>query len=141
MNGRVIDLVREYSDFLTYCIFGAMATGVNMLSYELFYRLLAWPNVPSTILSWLTAVSFAFVTNRLIVFRAKEGEKRRPIIQELGYFYLCRALSGVLDVILMFIAVDLMAWNHTLWKFISNLLMGLCNYLAGKFLIFRQKAR
>lgn len=141
MNGRVINLVREYSDFLTYCVFGAMATGVNMLSYELFYRILGWPNVLSTALSWLTAVSFAFVTNRLIVFRAKEGEARRPIIQELGFFYLCRALSGVLDIIVMFIAVDLMAWNHTLWKFISNLLMGLCNYLAGKFLIFRQKAR
>ena len=31
---------------------------------------------------------------------------------------------------------DVLDLNHTLWKFISNLVMGLCNYIAGKFLIF-----
>ena len=54
-------------------------------------------------------------------------------------FYACRAASGVLDVIIMFVAVDIMDWNHTLWKFISNIVMGICNYLAGRLFIFAKE--
>lgn len=127
-------------DFLLYCIFGAAATAVNMLSYELFYTLIGMPNVPSVALSWFLAVTFAFFTNKYIVFRGKAGEvMQHGIIKELGYFYFCRLASGILDVVIMFIAVDILSYNHTLWKFISNLVVGLCNYLTGKFFIFKKK--
>ena len=130
---------RIQKDFFVYCIFGAMATAVNMLSYELFYSILKLPNTPSVILAWFSAVTFAFFTNKYIVFREKGKKNKHSILSELLYFYLCRAASGLLDIVIMFIAVDLMDWNHTLWKFISNLAMGICNYIAGKLFIFAKK--
>ena len=66
----------------------------------------------------------------------KGARNRHSLAQELLYFYLCRAASGVLDVVIMFIAVDVLDLNHTLWKFISNLAVGICNYLAGRLFIF-----
>ena len=127
-------------DFLLYCVFGAMATAVNMVSYEILYRLSGLRNVLSVALSWFFAVTFAFFTNKYIVFRKEKGSQMRfNILNELGYFYLCRLASGVLDVAIMYIAVDILSYNHTLWKFISNLVVGLCNYLAGKFFIFSKK--
>ena len=131
--------MRRPHDFIIYCIFGAMATAVNMLSYELLYRGLGIINVVSVALSWFLAVTFAFFTNKYIVFSVKGKRNRHGFIAELGYFYLCRALSGLLDIILMFIAVDIMEWNHTLWKFLSNLAVGICNYLAGRFFIFAKE--
>ena len=128
--------LRIQKDFFIYCVFGAMATAVNMLSYELFYSSLKLPNTPAVILAWFTAVTFAFFTNKYIVFREKGRKSKHTILSELLYFYLCRAASGLLDIIIMFIAVDLLSLNHTLWKFISNLAMGLCNYIAGKLFIF-----
>ena len=136
---KILAFLRKF-DFLLYCVFGAMATAVNMLSYELFYRVLEVENVISVALSWFLAVTFAFFTNKYIVFKKESGASMRfNILSELGYFYLCRLLSGVLDVVIMFIAVDILSYNHTLWKFISNLVVGLCNYLAGKFFIFSKK--
>ena len=127
-------------DFIIYCIFGAMATAVNMLSYELLYSVLGIPNVIAVALSWFFAVTFAFFTNKYIVFKAKDEKERRfNFFTELGYFYLMRLLSGILDVVIMYVAVDILSYNHTLWKFISNLAVGLCNYLAGKFFIFSKK--
>ena len=128
-----------FRDFFVYCIFGALATLVNMLSYELLYKRLGLMNVPSSALSWFLAVTFAFFTNKFIVFRAAGAREdmKRSLMDELGWFYACRASSGVLDVVIMFIAVDLLSLNHTLWKFISNLVVGLFNYIAGKFFIFR----
>ena len=129
----------SFRDFFVYCIFGALATLVNMLSYELLYKRLGLMNVPSTALSWFLAVTFAFFTNKFIVFRAAGAleDRKRSLMGELVWFYACRASSGVLDVVIMFIAVDLLSLNHTLWKFISNLVVGLFNYIAGKFFIFR----
>lgn len=129
-------LIRKYSDFFTYCVFGFLATVVNMGAYAILYGWLGMANVPSTVIAWFLAVSFAFVTNRQIVFRKKEGAVRHGIFMELGLFFSARAASGVLDVVIMYLAVDVMDWNPGLWKFISNLAMGLCNYIAGKFLIF-----
>lgn len=100
---------------------------------------MAQPNVPSVVLSWFLAVTFAFFTNKFIVFRKKGKTEEKGLFSQLLWFYSCRAASGVLDVVIMFISVDIFALNHTLWKFISNLAVGLCNYLAGKFFIFRGK--
>ena len=135
----MIGFIRKNADFLVYCVFGAMATAVNMLSYEALYRQLGLPNTPSVALAWFLAVTFAFFTNKYIVFRKKGTVNRHSFLSELMYFYLCRAASGVLDIVIMFIAVDLLALNHTLWKFISNLAMGLCNYLGGRFFIFAKE--
>lgn len=96
------------------------------------------PNVPAVALSWVLAVTFAFFTNKFIVFRHEEG-KKKSLVSQLGFFYLCRALSGLVDVVIMFVSVNIFALNHTVWKFISNLAVGVCNYLAGKFFIFRGK--
>ena len=65
-----LDMKRPH-DFIIYCIFGAMATAVNMLSYEILYRMLGLMNVISVALSWFLAVTFAFFTNKYIVFKVK----------------------------------------------------------------------
>lgn len=125
--------------FLIYTVFGFMATLINMISYEILYANLHIINVISVALSWFLAVTFAFFTNKYIVFREKGKKAKRSFLSELSYFYLCRILSGILDVIIMFIAVDLLDLNHTIWKFISNLAVGICNFLAGKLFIFKKE--
>lgn len=125
--------------FLIYTVFGFMATLINMISYEILYAKLHIINVISVALSWFFAVTFAFFTNKYIVFREKGKKAKRSFLSELSYFYLCRILSGILDVIIMFIAVDLLDLNHTIWKFISNLAVGICNFLAGKLFIFKKE--
>lgn len=125
--------------FLIYTVFGFMSTLINMISYEILYANLHIINVISVALSWFLAVTFAFFTNKYIVFREKGKKAKRSFLSELSYFYLCRILSGILDVIIMFIAVDLLDLNHTIWKFVSNLAVGICNFLAGKLFIFKKE--
>lgn len=66
--------LKRHADFFVYCVFGAMATAVNMGSYEILYRIMGLANVPSVALSWALAVTFAFFTNKYIVFRKKDGK-------------------------------------------------------------------
>ena len=130
--------MRIHKDFFIYCIFGAMATLVNMGSYELLYAKAGLANTPSVVIAWFLAVTFAFFTNKFIVFKNR-GMKAIQVVRELAMFYSARFSTGVIDVVFMFITVDLLTFPPLVCKFLSNIIQGIINYLAGKLIIFRKK--
>ena len=131
---KITALCRKHREFLLYVFFGVLTTLVNMGVYAGLFHGCRLPNVLSTILAWAAAVLFAYVTNRLWVFRSRG----KSWLRELLLFVGCRTLTGVLDVGIMYAAVDLLRWNAVLWKLISNIIVTAANYLASRFLIFKQ---
>ena len=83
---------------------------------------------------------FAFFTNRRFVFESRETTAAGRW-REFVSFFGCRVATGVLDVVIMAVAVDLMGWNGLVWKLISNVLVIVLNYVASKWLIFRKKGQ
>ena len=106
----IADLFRRYKSFIAYVFFGVCTTLVNLFCYRLFYFALGVSNVPSTVIAWLFAVLFAFVTNKLWVFESKSFAVT-TLLPELVKFFICRVATGLLDVFVMWIAVDKMNWN------------------------------
>lgn len=45
-------------------------------------------------------------------------------------------LTGTLDLLLMYYAVDVFEFDAYLWKLISNIAVIVLNYLAGRFVVF-----
>lgn len=129
-------LFRKYREVILYLFFGGCTTLINIVVYALLYRGLQMANVPSTIAAWLVSVIFAFLTNRSFVFESKETELRGRL-RELVSFFGCRILTGILDVAIMALAVDMMGWNGLVWKIISNVIVIVLNYVASKFFIFK----
>lgn len=134
----VMELLKRYKSFISYAFFGVCTTLVNLLSYRLFYFALGVPNVPSTLIAWLLAVLFAYITNKLWVFDSKSFGFD-VVIPELIKFFVCRIATGVLDVGIMWLAVDKMQWNAMVWKLISNFIVILLNYVASRLVIFAKK--
>jgi len=130
-------LVRKYWGLLMYLVFGVLTTIINIVSYHVCYSILQIANVPATIIAWLLAVIFAFVTNKQFVFDSK-SYARAVVLRELRDFLACRILTGLLDVAIMFVAVDLLCWNALFWKIISNGLVIVLNYIASKLVIFKK---
>ena len=130
-------IIKKYSDFILYMIFGAFATAINTAGYWLLYSILGIPNLLSTALALIITIIFAFFTNKIFVYRSKSW-KIEVLIKESSGFLICRALTGIFDMLFMFIAVDVLALFPVLMKLIAALLVGLMNYLAGKFLIFKR---
>lgn len=93
-------------------------------------------NLSSTAAAWFFAVIFAFITNKIWVFGSKSFESN-VFIHELITFFTCRILTGLLDMLIMYIAVDVMAWNELLWKVFSNVLVIILNFVASKLVIFK----
>ena len=90
-------LFQKYKSFISYAFFGVCTTIVNLAAYRIFYGALSVPNVASTVIAWLFAVIFAFVTNKLFVFDSKSLAVK-TVATELSKFLACRIATGVLDV-------------------------------------------
>ena len=54
-------------------------------------------------------------------------------------FFACRALSGVMDVAIMYVTVDLWHFNDIIMKIISNIIVIIVNYVFSKLIIFKKK--
>lgn len=131
-------LLRKYREQLLYILFGGLTTLVNLLVYDLCARRLGLSTVLSTGAAWVLSVLFAYATNRRWVF---ESQARGPaaVLREMGSFFLCRLLSGLMDVAIMYVFVDLLHLNGMAVKLASNVLVIIVNYVASKLLIFRRK--
>ena len=130
------ELFIKYKSIISYLFFGALTTAVSVLSYALFYEILSVSNIASTVISWVLAVSFAFVTNKLFVFESKSW-KNAP--KEALDFFIGRVLTGVLEVALMYVFVDLLEFDGVLVKIFVNIIVIILNYIISKLFVFKKK--
>ena len=131
-------LLLKYKSFISYAFFGVCTTVVNVVSYYLCFNIAGIWNVVSTVIAWVLAVLFAYITNKIWVFESKSFV-RKVLVKEIPAFFGCRLATGVLDVVIMYMAVDVMHSNGTVWKIISNILVIIINYVASKLVIFKKR--
>lgn len=135
---KIIDLLKKYRSFILYVIFGVLTTIINMVVYALCYDYCGINNILSTIIAWFAAVIVAYATNKVWVFDSRSFAPK-VILYELITFFGCRIATGILDIAIMYVAVDVMNLNGMLFKLISNVLVIILNFIASKLIIFTKK--
>lgn len=129
--------LERYRDFIAYAFFGVCTTIVNLAAYAVAARPLGLKTIPATVIAWILAVMFAYVTNRKWVFHS-QAKGKAAIAKEAGSFFICRIVTGILDIVIMFICVDILCMNDLVIKAVSNIIVILTNYVASKLIIFRK---
>lgn len=130
------ELWKKYREVVMYLIFGVLTTVVNIAVYYVCAVLGEWSTAVSTIVAWIIAVLFAYFTNRVFVFQST-AKSRKSIFKECISFFGMRLFSGVLDLVIMLIFVDILHCNEMAIKVISNVIVIIINYLASKLFIFK----
>ena len=125
----------KYKEQINYLIFGGLTTLINIVTYIVFYDILALSNLFSNIMAWIFSVLFAYVTNKLWVFESKTNGFS-ALLKELSSFVGCRLATGVLDIVIMYVGVDILLLSGTLMKLFSNVIVIILNYVLSKILIF-----
>lgn len=131
-------LYNKYKFVFWYLVFGGFTTLINIAVYWLSYDILGISNSVSNIIAWVLSVIFAFVTNKLIVFESKDLTAK-TVLAEAVKFCGCRIATGLLDLLIMYVAVDVLHLNALLMKVISNIIVIILNYVASKVFIFIKK--
>ena len=132
------DLVLKYKSIIMYLVFGVFTTLVNIITYYIFSHILKTGVMFSTIVAWVLAVFFAYITNRKWVFTSYAKEKKE-IINEIFSFFSCRIATGIVDWLCMFIFVRKLNFNDVIIKTLANILVIILNYVASKLIIFKKK--
>ena len=129
-------ILTKYKGVVSYLFFGVLTTAVNVAVYHLFYSVMQVSNVFATVIAWIAAVAFAFITNKLFVFDSKSWEPS-VALRELWTFTACRIGTGVIEVGMMWLFVDVLTFNGTIMKLLTNFIVIVLNYIFSKLIIFK----
>lgn len=140
--GFIKRILTEYREQIAYLFFGVLTTLISWgVSSALYYFVFGEGyTVLSNVISEAIAITFAYVTNKLFVFRSKT-ENFKSLLREIVLFYALRVGATVLNVLAMYLLVDL--WNCEFWicKIGVNVVVIIVNYLFSKFIIFSRKGK
>ncbi len=137
---------------ITYVVFGALTTLVNLLVFKLFDVIFAGRlYLLTNTIAWITAVSFAFLTNKWFVFESKAWTWR-VLRKEIPGFFGARIASYFIEQGGLWFFVEILHFDEKVFNFlivklsgkiVAKLIIGVLvivvNYLFSKFVIFRKK--
>lgn len=126
-------------EMYNYLIVGGLTTLVSLITYYSCVFTILNPINPvelqlANIISWIIAVLFAYITNRLFVFKSKENN----ILKELTSFIGSRITTLILEIFIMFIFVSLLYLNDKIIKIFAQIIVLIGNYLISKLFVFKK---
>lgn len=133
---KLIEEIKKRKELVLYLFFGVCTTLVNIVAYFVFRNLFNVGIAVSTAASWFVSVLFAYFTNKKFVFESKKTKINAVIVEFLSFVF-GRIFTGLMDLAVMLITVDVLGFNEPLMKIISNVVVIVLNYVLSKIWIFK----
>lgn len=143
MMQNIWKLYHKYEEIINYLIVGGLTTVVSLgVKYGLLFTILKADNAfelqLAIIISWICAVTFAYVTNRIFVFKSKN----KKIFREVVSFFGARVATLLMEMFVMWFFITLLKLNTNLYvlifTFITQVLVMVGNYILSKLFVFRK---
>lgn len=127
-----------------YLIVGVLTTVVSLaIKWGLLFTILDAKNgfqvQIAVITSWIGAVIFAYITNRIFVFKSKS----KNYLKEISSFVLGRVATLLMEMFIMWFFVTLLKLNSDTWVLVFTLvcqvLVTIFNYILSKLFVFKKE--
>lgn len=134
-------LFQKYREIIIYGVVGVLTTAVSWIASFVLKLFLddqiAWQNLIINTLSWIAAIAFAYPANRKYVFASKNSN----IIRECAEFVGSRLATGVMEVGLMGLTVNVLKINFWVSKLLVSIIVIVANYILSKLVVFKTKGK
>lgn len=137
------DIYYKYEEKWLYLFFGVLTTVVSFITAGVSKYLLEQAgsgssvvSTGSTVISWICAVTFAYVTNRLWVFDSK-AKGAKALFGEAVSFYGGRVFTLVVETVMMWLGYTLIGINYWITKIAANVVVLILNYIISKIFVFK----
>lgn len=127
-----------------YLIVGVLTTVVSLaIKWGLLFTILDAKNgfqvQVAVVASWIGAVIFAYITNRIFVFKSKS----KNYLKEISSFVLGRIATLLMEMFIMWFFVTLLKLNSDTWVLVFTLvcqvLVTIFNYILSKLFVFKKE--
>lgn len=131
-------IYHKNEELWNYLIVGGLTTIVSLGTYFICTTTFLDPGNTielqiANVISWIFAVAFAYITNRIYVFKSKE----KNYLKEISSFVGSRVFSLLLDMLTMFLIVSVFTLNDKIGKIISQIIVTIVNYILSKLFVFK----
>ena len=120
---------KKNKEILLYLFFGGLTFLVSIISYAFLNIQIGWNALIANIGSWILAVSFAYVTNRVWVFDSNA---------ETTSFIGGRVATLVIEELILFIFITNLGMNSMLVKIVAQVIVIVLNYVISKLIVFKK---
>lgn len=140
MVEKIKELYRKYEEIIVYLIVGVLNTLVSwgaffLCAYTILDAQIVWQNMMLSFISWAVGVVFGYFMNRKYVFKSTEPNVWKEFLQFSGG----RISTGVLDMVVMVIMVNLLHISEDFSKIFVSVLVMIGNYIISKLFVFKKK--
>ena len=135
-----------FTELFMYLYIGFLTTVISILIFAYFNERLnaggkegnlGW--MVAEILSFVIAVSFAFICDKILVFKSLNfGIKK--MATEFCLFVGGRLASEGIAILIMYVLINILGNKEIIAKFIVAIIVIILNYLLSKFIIFKKVA-
>ncbi len=134
MFNKLFDLYKKYKEIINYLIFGGLTTLISIITYALFAKVFHIDYLISNVLSWIIAVLFAYITNKIFVFESKSKKN----IKEITSFFFFRVVSLIMEMVILYVFVDMLHIDDLVTKIIAQVIVIVSNYVFSKLFVFKK---
>ena len=136
-------LYHKYEEIINYLIVGGLTTLISLaVKYGLLFTVMDASDAielqTAVIISWIVAVAFAYVANRIFVFHSKS----KQYLKEISGFVAGRIATLVLEMVIMWFFVTFLGMNSNLWVIVwtvvAQVLVIVGNYIISKLFVFKK---
>ena len=132
----------KYKEIIMYLIMGGGTTVVNWVAYSLISASTIDVFV-ANVVSWVLAVTFAYITNKLFVFESYSWNPKF-VLKELSLFLSARIATGLIEIFGVPFLVShgfnqaIFGLEGSVCKITMSFLVVLLNYVFSKLVIFKK---
>ena len=119
-----------------YIVIGVMTTLVNFSLFALMTKALKIDVTISNVTSVSVSILFAYITNKLIVFR-RRSSSRAELMKEFFKFVGSRLFTMALEIGSVLLFVNVFGQDELVGKVEAQVLVIIANYIISKVFVFR----
>lgn len=133
-----ITIYQKYKEVILYIVFGGLTTVVSIASFAWCDVVLQMNPLVANVISWILAVTFAYITNKLWVFDAKTNGLKE-ILRQAVEFYGGRLLTLGMEEVILLIFINGLGFPSIGVKIAAQVIVLIANYIISKWIVFREK--
>lgn len=127
---------RKNKEVLMYLFFGGLTFLVSVITYAYFNVTLGMNELIANIFSWIIAVAFAFITNKVWVFCSKNNSFLE-FLREIISFFAGRLVTLVIEEVILLVFITWLGFPSMVVKIVAQVVVIVLNYVISKLFVFK----